>query len=111
MHDALKGRVKEWLPRTGENHHAMRARRFAERYSADEALLATIELHDRPYSIWKRLRRTGEDQSERLDPMLARLADPDLFLRFVELDSSTKGKDPEPLRWFRAELAARRRSA
>lgn len=111
VHDALKGRVKEWLPRTGENHHAMRARRFAERYTADESLLATIELHDRPYSIWKRLRRTGEDQSERLDAMRARLPDPDLFLRFVELDSSTKGKDPEPLKWLREELAARRGSA
>ena len=33
----------------GENHHAMRARRFAERYTDDERLLAAVELHDRPY--------------------------------------------------------------
>jgi hypothetical protein len=51
VHDALKFRVRRWLPKTGENHHAMRARRVAERYTGDESLLATIELHDRPHSL------------------------------------------------------------
>ena len=51
VHDALKFRVRNWLPKRGENHHAMRARRFAERYTDDERLLATIELHDRPYAL------------------------------------------------------------
>src|SRR5947208_1904101 len=30
VHDSFKNKVIRWLPRTGENHHAMRARRFAE---------------------------------------------------------------------------------
>ncbi len=107
VHDALKWRVDEHLPKTGENHHAMRARRFAERYTSDERLLATLELHDRPYAIWQRLRRTGESQDEALEAMLARLPDPPLFLRFVEVDSSTEGKDPAPLDWLRDELARR----
>jgi hypothetical protein len=107
VHDALKGSVKGWLPRRGENHHAKRARRFAEGYTDDERLLATIELHDRPYSIWKRMRRTGEAQEETLDAMLERIPDPQLFLRFVELDGSTEGKDPEPIEWLREELAKR----
>ena len=34
----------------------MRARRFAERYTDDERLLATIELHDRPYNLWRKAR-------------------------------------------------------
>jgi hypothetical protein len=67
-HDALKFRVREWLPKTGGNDHAMRARRLAERYTADERLLATIELHDRPYSLWRRMSRDG-----RLDGMLERI--------------------------------------
>ena len=50
VHDSLSSRCSNWLPKTGENHHAMRARRFAERYTDDERLLATIELHDRPYA-------------------------------------------------------------
>ena len=41
--------------------------------------------------------------------MLERLADPALFLRFVELDGSTEGKNPEPVRWLEEEL--RRRGA
>jgi hypothetical protein len=107
VHDALKNRVHYWRPRTGENHHAMRARRLAERYTADERLLAAIELHDRPYSIWRRMRRKGRVPEGKLDRMFERIPDPELFLRFVELDGSTEGKNPEPIRWFREELRRR----
>jgi hypothetical protein len=85
----------------------MRARRFAERYLDDERLLAVVELHDRPYGIWRKLQRTGELDEERWDDMLARIPDLDLFRRFVELDASTEGKDPAPLEWFRDELSRR----
>lgn len=107
VHDAMKSRVKSWRPRTGENHHAMRARRFAEPYTEDERLLATIELHDRPYGIWRKSRRPAGDERERLAAMGDRIPDLDLFLRFVELDGSTEGKDPEPVDWVRKELARR----
>ena len=63
VHDSLKNRVSNWRPKTGENHHAMRARRFAERYVDDERLLATIELHDRPYDLWRKMRRRGHRTS------------------------------------------------
>src|SRR3954449_3336065 len=59
VHDSFKNKVQEWRPRTGENHHAMRARRFAERYTDDEHILNTIELHDRPYGIWRKMQRTN----------------------------------------------------
>jgi hypothetical protein len=104
VHDSLKNRVQQWRRRTGENHHAMRARRFAEDYTDDERLLATIELHDRPYQIWKRMRRTGKPQDEQLREMLERIPDHELFGRFVELDGSTEGKNPEPIEWLRGEL-------
>lgn len=107
VHDTLKGSVKELLPRTGENHHAMRARRFAERFTSDERLLSTLELHDRPYAIWKRMRRTGDPQKDAVTEMIERVPDLKLFMRFMEADGSTEGKDPEPVRWFRGELAAR----
>jgi hypothetical protein len=42
-----------------------------------------------------------------LDHMLDRIPDLDLFLRFVELDGSTEGKNHEPIRWLKAELAQR----
>ncbi len=107
VHDAMKSEVKTWLPRTGENHHAMRARRFAEGYVGDERLLATIELHDRPYGIWRKSRKRDGHARERLAAMSDRLPDLGLFLRFVELDGSTEGKDPEPVEWVRSEMAER----
>jgi len=111
VHDSLKCRVRDWLPKRGENHHAMRARRFAERYTDDERILSAIELHDRPYAIWRRLNRTGRLPERQFDDMMARVADPDLFLRFVELDQSTEGKNPKPIRWFREELRRRKLAA
>ena len=107
VHDAFKNRVHEWLPKTGANHHAARARHFAERFTEDERLLATIEHHDRPYALWRKMKRKGQLDVDAFERMLARIPDPDLFLRFVELDGSTEGKKPEPVRWFRDELERR----
>jgi hypothetical protein len=107
VHDALKGEVKWWRPRYGSNHHAVRARRLAERYTRDERLLATIELHDRPYFLWKHMRKQGGLDEDAFEEMLARIPDHDFFLRFVELDGSPEGKDPEPIRWLRGELERR----
>src|SRR3954469_20075725 len=33
VHDSFKYQVRDRLPRVGENHHAMRARRFAEKFT------------------------------------------------------------------------------
>ena len=107
VHDSLKYKVKDWLPHTGANHHATRARRFAEGYTDDERLLATIEQHDRPYNIWRKAQRKGRVDDHALNEMIDRIPDLDLFLRFVELDGSSEGKNHEPLRWLKSELAQR----
>jgi len=107
VHDSMKYRVQNWRPRTGENHHAARARRFAERYTGDERLLATIEQHDRPYNLWRKARRRGQMDDHAFNEMVRRIPDLELFLRFVELDGSTEGKSHEPIRWLKAELARR----
>lgn len=104
VHDSLKFRVRKWLPKAGENHHAVRARRFAERYTDDERLLATIELHDRPYGLWRKRNRTGRRDEGAFDSMLEQIPDISLFVRFVELDGSTEGKNPEPVVWLKDEL-------
>src|SRR5204863_6247694 len=109
VHDAFKYQVRERLPRVGENHHAMRARRFAERFTDDERVLATIELHDRPYALWRKMRRKGRLDERRFRRMIERIPDPELFLRFIELDGSTEGKRPEPMAWLREELVRRGR--
>jgi hypothetical protein len=107
VHDSFKYRVRDWLPKTGENHHAMRARRFAERYTADERLLSVIELHDRPYAIWRRLERKGRLDERQFGEMMSKVVNPALFVRFIELDASTEGKSQEPVRWLRDELTRR----
>jgi hypothetical protein len=111
VHDAFKYQVRERLPRVGENHHAMRARRFAERFSDDERLLSAIEFHDRPYALWRKLLRRGKLDERGFSRMMRRITDPELFLRFIELDGSTEGKRPEPIEWFREELEKRRLTA
>jgi hypothetical protein len=107
VHDSFKYQVQNLRPRTGENHHAMRARRFAERFTGDERVLATIELHDRPYGIWRSMKRKGRLDPHALDAMLERIPDLELFLRFVEIDGSSEAKNPEPVRWFREQLRER----
>jgi hypothetical protein len=111
VHDSLKFRVRGWLPKVGENHHAMRARRLAERYTTDERLLATIEHHDRPYALWRKLRRTGRVDEKGLDRMLDGIPDLDLFVRFLELDASTEGKRAGPVEWLEEEVRRRGASA
>jgi hypothetical protein len=108
VHDSFKYAAVKWLPRSGENHHAMRARRFAERFTDDERLLATIELHDRPYAIWRRTRRRGGRLDERaLEELHARVSDHDLFLRFIEIDGASEAKSAEPIRWIQDEMRRR----
>jgi hypothetical protein len=107
VHDSFKYRVHEWRPKTGRNHHATRARAFSERFVDDEGLLAAIELHDKPYSLWRKMQRRGRLDEPAFEEMMSRIGDPELFLRFIELDGSTEGKNPEPIRWFREELRLR----
>jgi hypothetical protein len=107
IHDSLKFAVSPWLPRVGENHHAMRARRFAERYTNDERLLVTIELHDRPYHLWRTKWIFKRSERRGLDVLCRRVDDPELFVRFLELDGSTEGKNPEPIEWCRRQFERR----
>src|SRR4051794_6300265 len=107
VHDSFKYQVRERLPRVGENHHAMRARRFAERFTDDERVLAPIELHDRPYALWRKMNRRGKLDEHGFERMMRRIDDPEMFLSFIELDGSTEGKRPEPIEWFRNELIER----
>jgi hypothetical protein len=107
VHDSLKSEVSQLRPKSGENHHAMRARRFAERYTDDERLLAVIELHDRPYNLWRRRPRRRTLDEREIERIIERVPDLDLFTRFLELDCSTEGKNPEPVRWFEEELESR----
>lgn len=109
-HDSLKYRVDPDRPRIGDNHHAMRARRFAERYISDERVLTIIELHDEGIHLWNRWHytRDGRQIEARLDTLLQRLGDDWLlFVEFFRCDNDTPSKNPEPVLWFEEMLARR----
>ena len=98
VHDTLKHRVRPDAAYSLDNdQHGVLARRFAEGYTTDPRMLRALELHDEPYRIWRAHPRDGR---RALEALLARVPDLALFLRFVELDGSTRGKDPRPLRWL-----------
>jgi len=103
LHDTFKYEVDPGRPPTGENHHAMRARRFAEHYIDDPALLDLIELHDEAFNSWRvGSRRHNWARAEtRALALVSRLgASLPLYLHFYRADISTAGKPPEPLEWF-----------
>ncbi len=103
VHDVLKREQKRWLPPRGANHHARRARRFAEGHIDDPAVLDVIELHDDAYHAWCAGERSGRwDTAEhKARALVERLGDRlPLFLAFYRADNETDSKTQEPLRWF-----------
>jgi hypothetical protein len=101
VHDSFKAEVRPNEPWSPDNDHATLARRFAERFTSDERLLATLELHDEPYWIW----RHADAPEQALRTLLGSVPDGELLARFVELDAANEGKDLTFLWWFRRELA------
>jgi RimJ/RimL family protein N-acetyltransferase len=105
VHDAFKADVDRSRPKTGENHHAMRARRFAERHLSDADLLDVIELHDEAYLAWSEGRRGGSwpAAERRARSLLDRLGDRyGLYARFHRADGETGDKTDEHRHWLAA---------
>lgn len=103
VHDTFKYRVRRDRPRTGANHHAVIARRFAERYTDDHELLELVELHDEAYNAWLKGHRGGDwaAAEARARRLLDRLgASLPLYLRFYRADARTGNKSSAPLAWF-----------
>lgn len=112
LHDTFKHRVDRRAPAVGENHHGMRARRFAERYVEDALTLNLIELHDEAHNAWSmgvRDERRWPQAEARAQRLIDRLGDGvESFVRFYQADNETGGKRQDGLAWFR-ERAARAR--
>lgn len=104
IHDTFKSKVDSTLPRRGENHHAMIARRFAEKFIEDAGILDVIQMHDNAYGAWNKGKRDG-DWTKALELAHELIADlgPNLefYISFYECDNSTGDKTAEPYNWFK----------
>lgn len=103
IHDTFKNKVDDSKPRSGENHHAMIARRFAEGFISDEKLLDIIELHDEAYNSWCKGDRdkNWNKAEERAWNLIKRLGDSlELYLIFYRCDNETGDKESDNFIWF-----------
>lgn len=110
IHDTFKYKVNRLIPKRGENHHAMIARRFAEKYTDDTSLLDIIELHDEAYNAWnigvrKSNWKKAEDRVNKLFDRLGRNLP--LFILFYACDNETGDKSQENILWFRDQITKR----
>lgn len=113
IHDSLKNEVDVRHPRINENQHGMLARRFAEKYSQDDAVLRVIQLHDAAYDAWRKRNEVGGERVLRLvDNLIVDLGPENLnlYLLFYQCDNETGTKSREHLPWFR-EVASKHFSA
>jgi hypothetical protein len=104
VHDSFKAEAVPNSAILNPNSHASLARKFSSEFTDDSDLLNMIQYHDVNYALWKQLNATGSYDVERLSTLLESIVDWDLFLLFLILDGSTKGKDPEKIRWFFNEV-------
>jgi hypothetical protein len=105
VHDSFKGDVDRSRPKTGENQHGMRARRFAEHYTDEAAVLDVLELHDDAYIAWRDGTRSGdwEQANARAYELIDRLGENlGLYMRFYRADNEVDGKTSEHREWFGA---------
>jgi hypothetical protein len=105
VHDTFKAEAIPDVAILNPNSHASLAKKFASEFLADEDLLNMIQLHDVNYALWLQFESTGKYDVQRLHNLLATIQDWDLFLMFLVIDGSTKGKERSKLIWFIREVA------
>jgi len=104
IHDSFKYKIDKAKPKSGENHHAMIARRFAEKYISDGSILDIIELHDEAYNAFNKGLRRGDWKGAELraEKLIERLGDSlELFLTFYQCDNATGDKTSDDFVWFK----------
>lgn len=104
VHDTFKAKAIPDSAIMDPKSHASLARKFASEFTNDEDLLNMIQLHDLNYALWLQFDRTGSYDIQRFENLLETVRDWDLFLMFLIIDGSTKGKEHSKLIWFINEV-------
>ena len=105
VHDTFKADATPDSRILSPNSHASLARKFAAEFIDDEDLLNMIQFHDVNYALWLQFDRAGSYDVQRFENLLETIQDWDLFLMFLIVDGSTKGKERSKLIWFIREVA------
>jgi len=106
VHDTFKHKVDRSMPKSGENHHGMIARRFTEKFiPADQDILQIIQRHDDAYNAWSKSDRDGdwttaENRVIRLIDGLLMEGIVDLYAKFYRCDNETGDKTQKCYDWF-----------
>jgi len=104
IHDTFKNKFDNSLPKGGENQHGMIARRFAEKYIADQGILEIIQRHDDAFFAWKfgAIQGDWDKAYQNASKLIDILGDDlELFIAFFECDNRTGDKTPESVDWFK----------
>ena len=99
-HDTFKAKATRGSAITDPRSHASLGRQFLAEFCDDSDLLNMVQWHDEPYALWQKQRRSQTVDEERLQGLIDRIDDWDLFLAFQIIDNGTEGKSREPLQWF-----------
>lgn len=107
LHDTFKHKVNQNLPKAGENHHGMIARRFAEKYQLayHTDVLTVIQYHDDAYNAWSAGGRHNDwyKAKKRATNLINALLIEnclDLYVKFYRCDNATGDKSQENYEWF-----------
>jgi hypothetical protein len=100
VHDLFKREALSNVRILDPQSHASLAKQYAGKFIDDADLLNMIQFHDENYALWNQFRAGGVYDVERFEKLLKTIQDWDLFLMFLIIDGSTKGKERSSLRWF-----------
>jgi hypothetical protein len=103
-HDSFKADAKPGVAIADPASHASLARSFLAEFCSDEDLLAMVQYHDESFSLWRQVQFKGAYNPQRMDALIERIKDWNLFLAFHIIDACTPGKSRDPIRWLFAEL-------
>ena len=105
VHDTFKHKVDRNMPKAGENHHGMIARRFAEKFQMHVDVYTVIEMHDDAYNAWSKGNRRGDwygAEKKATNSINGLLIENclDLFIKFYYCDNHTGNKSNDDYEWF-----------
>ncbi len=103
-HDSFKADSKPGVPITDPASHASLAKSFLADFCDDADLLAMVQFHDEPFTLWRQVESKGTYNQQRMSALLGNINDWNLFLVFNIIDGCTEGKSRDPLLWLFKEL-------